>query len=168
MGGAVALELALKQPEWLLGLVLTCSGARLPISEDLLALLKEDFEAAVDLIMARSFGPHEGTLTYRQKAIRYGTHRQMLRTQQEVVLRDYEACRGFDVRDRLGEIRVPVLVIASKEDKVAPPELSMELHEGIRGSRLVVVEGAGHMLPMERADEYNRVVAQFLESQASL
>ena len=162
MGGAVALELALRQPDWLRGLVLTCTGARYPLSARLMDLLREDYEAAVDFILAQSFGPHEGALTYKQKAVRYGTRRQMLRTPPEVVMSDYEASAGFDVKDRLSEINAPTLVIAGGKDRLTPPTLSRELHRGIKGSRLIIVEGAGHMLPMERPDEYNDAVQRFL------
>ena len=168
MGGAVALELALRQPDWLRGLVLTCAGARYPLSARLMELLREDYEAAVDFILAQSFGPHEVALTYKQRAVRYGTRRQMLRTPPEVVMSDYEACAGFDVKDRLSEINAPTLVIAGGEDRLTPPTLSRELHMGIKGSRLIIVEGAGHMLPMERPDEYNEAVQRFLQSQARL
>jgi 3-oxoadipate enol-lactonase len=162
MGGAIALDLALRRPRWLSTLILTCAGARYPVPTRLMQLLREDFEAAVDLIIAQSFGSHEGTLTYAQKAQRYGTRRQMLRTPQEVVLADYEACIGFDVRQRLNEIEVPTLIIAGALDRVTPPRLSRELHEGIKESRLVIVDGAGHMLPMESPDEHNALVERFL------
>ena len=165
MGGAVALELALRQPDWLRGLVLTCAGARYPVSARLMELLRDDYEAAVDFILARSFGPHEGALTYKQKAVRYGTRRQMLRTPPEVVMSDYEACAEFDVEDRLSEITAPTLVIAGGEDRVTPPTLSRELHREIKGSLLFIVEGAGHMLPMERPNEYNGAVERFLTNQ---
>ena len=162
MGGAIALELALRRPEWLAGLILTCSGARYLVSARLMRLLREDYEAAVDLIIAQSFGSHEGTLSYAQKARRYGTRRHMLRTPQEVALADHETCAKFDVRNRLGEIELPTLIIAGGQDRATPPRLSRELHKGIKVSRLVVVEGAGHMLPMERPDEYNAMVKEFI------
>jgi pimeloyl-ACP methyl ester carboxylesterase len=162
LGGAVALELALRHPGWLRGLVLTCSGARYPVPPRVMELLNQDFEAAVDYILAQSFGPSVGPLTYRQKAIRHGTKRQMLRNSPDVVLGDYEACMAFDVRKRLVEIEVPTLVIAGGQDRITPPRLSRELHNGIKGSRLVVIEDAGHMLPMERPDEYNAILLSFV------
>lgn len=162
MGGAIALEIALRHPKWLAGLILTCSGARYPVPTRLIALLMENFEEAIDLIIAESFGSPARALTYAEKAKRYGTRRQMLRVPQEVVLGDYEACIDFDVRALLGEIDVPTLVIAGGLDRVTPPRLSRELHRGIKGSRLLVVEGEGHMLPIERPDEYNGAVAEFL------
>jgi pimeloyl-ACP methyl ester carboxylesterase len=158
MGGALALELALRQPDWLAGLVLTCTGARFSIDSTLLSLLRDDFEEGVDRIMEDSF-PSGGNLTYRQRAIRYGTKRQMLRTPQQVVLADYAASARFDVTGKLHEVRVPTLIVAGELDRLTPPELSAELHRGIAGSRLVVLPNAGHMLPMEQAEEYNGLLA---------
>ena len=86
----------------------------------------------------------------------------MLRTPQEITLGDYEACSRFDLSGRVGEIAVPVLVVSGAEDRMVPPEASKELHRAIPGSRMVLVPGAGHMLPMERAEEFNRVLGEFV------
>ena len=51
---------------------------------------------------------------------------------------------GWSLVDRLGEITAPTLLIAGREDFVFPPECQRELHDGIRGSQLVLVDGAGH------------------------
>jgi pimeloyl-ACP methyl ester carboxylesterase len=45
---------------------------------------------------------------------------------------------------------------------MTPPRYSEYLHSKIAGSRLEVIEGAGHMLPMEQPEEYNRRVAAFV------
>jgi pimeloyl-ACP methyl ester carboxylesterase len=45
---------------------------------------------------------------------------------------------------------------------MVPVEYSEELHRAIRGSHLEVIAGAGHMLPLEKPDEYNRAVAAFM------
>ena len=45
---------------------------------------------------------------------------------------------------RLGEITAPTLLVAGREDFVFPPECQRELHDGIRGSQLVLVDEAGH------------------------
>ena len=126
--------------------------------------LREDYPAAVDMIVKWSFARGEGDLPYAQKVRRNGVRRQLLRTPREVTLGDYEACSGFDLGERVGEIAVPVLVVAGADDMMVPPESSEELHRAIPGSRMVVVPGAGHMLPMEQPDEFNRVLGEFLRS----
>jgi proline iminopeptidase len=56
------------------------------------------------------------------------------------------------VTDRLGEIDVPTLILAGKEDFVFPPECQQQLAAGIRGSRLVLFDNAGHNPQDERTD----------------
>lgn len=73
-----------------------------------------------------------------------------------------ELMPGWSVVDRLGEIEVPTLVIAGTADFVCPPECQQELAEGIRGSRLVLVDGAGHDPQDEQPALVLGVVRSFL------
>jgi pimeloyl-ACP methyl ester carboxylesterase len=74
------------------------------------------------------------------------------------------AMSRFNVRDRLGEIRAPVLVITGIEDRMMPSENSRLLAEAIPGARLHMVEGAGHAFYQEKPDEVNRVLLEFLST----
>ncbi len=67
----------------------------------------------------------------------------------------------FNVKERLGEIRSPVLVITGSVDRMMPPENSRLLAQGISGAELYVVEGAGHSFFFERPDEVNKVLIGF-------
>jgi len=162
MGGAITLTLALRRPSWLKAIVLTGTGARLRVLSRLLEFLREDYPAAVDLILEESFVPPQGKPTYAQRSLLNGTRRHMLRTPQEVTLADYEACDRFDLMEQVGLINVPALCIVGAQDQMTPPRYSEYLHSRIRGSRLEIIEGAGHMLPLERASEYNERVEGFL------
>jgi pimeloyl-ACP methyl ester carboxylesterase len=164
MGGAVALELALRKPGWLRGLVLTNTGARLSVSNELLALLRTDYGAAVEWIVDHSFGAAYAPMSYAERIARNGTRRKLLRARPEVVLADYESCRDFDVRSRLSEILVPALVVVGEQDRLTPPHLGSELCEGLPNSTLHVVMGAGHMVPIEQLDTFNKVVREFFKS----
>jgi pimeloyl-ACP methyl ester carboxylesterase len=163
MGGAITLTLALRRPPWLSAIVLTGTGARLRVLPRLLELLRTDYPAAADLIVEQSFAlPPGGKLTYAQRALHNGAKRQILRTPQPVTLGDYEACDRFDVLSRVSEITLPTLCLVGAQDYMTPPKYSECLHELIAGSRLEVVEGAGHMLPLERPEEYNRRLREFI------
>jgi pimeloyl-ACP methyl ester carboxylesterase len=164
MGGAIALILALRRPGWLRAIILTASGARLPVSSDLLGLVRSDYPAAAEAIVEASFAPPDGPPSYALKVRMNGTRRRLLRTPVEVTLADYETCAHFDVTERVGEISLPALCIVGAQDAMVPPEYSKELHRAIHGSKLEVIEGAGHMLPMEKPDEYNHAVAEFVSS----
>jgi 4-hydroxy-2-oxoheptanedioate aldolase len=56
-----------------------------------------------------------------------------------------------DSRPALGAIAVPTLVVTGSEDAICPRELQEELTAGIPGARHVVVDGAGHMAPLDQA-----------------
>ncbi|MBW1785531.1 MAG: alpha/beta fold hydrolase [Deltaproteobacteria bacterium] len=71
------------------------------------------------------------------------------------------ALSRFNVRDRLGEITCPVLVITGSEDRMMPPENADLLTDGISGAELVVIEGAGHSFFFEKPEEVNRVLIDF-------
>jgi pimeloyl-ACP methyl ester carboxylesterase len=162
MGGGVTLTLALRRPYWLRAIILTGTGARLRVLPQLLELLRTVYPAAVDLIIERSFAPAQGELTYAQKVRRNGTRRRLLRTPREITLADYQACDRFDVMDRVAEIDLPTLCIVGAQDMMTPPKYSRYLRERIEGSRLKVIDGAGHMLPLEKPNDYNRALAAYL------
>jgi pimeloyl-ACP methyl ester carboxylesterase len=165
MGGAIALTLALRRPAWLSAIVLTGTGARLRVLPRLLDLLRVDYPAAVDLIVEQSFARSPGgELTYAQRAHLNGTRRQLLRAPQEVTLGDHEACDRFDVMSQVSEITLPTLCLVGAQDRRTPPKYSEYLHSNIKGSCLEVVEAAGHMLPLEQPEEYNRRLSEFLSA----
>ena len=65
---------------------------------------------------------------------------------------------------RLTEIRVPTLVIVGDRDVDDVRDAAEELKRGIPGARLVVMPGVAHVPNMERPEEFNRTVLDFLES----
>jgi pimeloyl-ACP methyl ester carboxylesterase len=68
----------------------------------------------------------------------------------------------FDVVDRLHELNVPTLIIYGQEDKNFYFGLQELLHGGIRGSRLTVIDGVGHCPHVEKPEEFNKAVIEFL------
>ena len=69
----------------------------------------------------------------------------------------------FDVTDRLGEIRVPTLILAGRKDFVCSVRWAEAIHAGIAGSRLVVLERSGHMLHVEEPEAYAGAIRELLE-----
>ncbi len=52
--------------------------------------------------------------------------------------------KGWTVMDRLGEIKVPTLVMAGRDDFLFPPEHQEQLAAGIPNASLRIIERAGH------------------------
>jgi 3-oxoadipate enol-lactonase len=67
-----------------------------------------------------------------------------------------------DQRERVAAIEVPTLVLVGGEDTVTPPDLSRELAEAIRGAKLHILPGAGHLANLERPADFNRLVEEFV------
>jgi pimeloyl-ACP methyl ester carboxylesterase len=76
-----------------------------------------------------------------------------------------EAMMGrIDSTPTLATIDVPTLVVVGQEDVLTPVAEAELLHEAIHGSRLEVIEHAGHMSNLERPAAFNHVVSEFLAS----
>lgn len=156
MGGAIALSYALSFPADLNGLVLTATGARLRVAPAILDRLTADYPAAVDTIITRSLAPGaDPRLARRLKEA-------MMAVPQDVTMGEFQACDAFDVTQRLEEIRTAALVITGREDQMTPPRYAEYLHAHLPRSRLVWIEGAGHMVHVERPREVNAAIQRFL------
>lgn len=72
-----------------------------------------------------------------------------------------------DLRDVLGHIAVPTLVLYGDADQRVPLSATEDLHTRIPGSRLVVMPGAGHQSNMDAPDRFYHEVRSFLKSLSS-
>lgn len=77
-----------------------------------------------------------------------------------------EAIAAFDLRDRLGDISVPTLVIAGEEDPATTVAMCRELAEGIPGASLVVIPEASHFVNVERPDAVTHLLLDHLARSA--
>jgi pimeloyl-ACP methyl ester carboxylesterase len=64
----------------------------------------------------------------------------------------------------LAGIDVPTLVITSSADTLIPPEATTPMAEQIKGARLSVIEGAGHLSNLEAANDVNRLLMEHAAS----
>lgn len=159
MGGAIALELALRPLPDLAALVLLATGARLPVSDAILQQVLTNFDSAAAFITQHAWSQ------YVPNAVRMAGLARLRQTPPEVLHGDFLACNSFDVRHRLAEIAVPTLVIGAAGDKMAPPKLSEFLAAHIPRAKLLILENAGHMLTLEREDEVETAVQAFMKVQ---
>jgi pimeloyl-ACP methyl ester carboxylesterase len=156
MGSAIALALAIHQPEYVVGLCLLGAGARLRVLPDLLNYLADHttFYKAIDLLVACSFSTNTPTHLVELASKR------LLETRQSVLYGDLLACDRFDVMDQLGAVKPPTLVICGEEDQLTPLRYAQFLANSIPDARLSVIPGAGHMVMLEKPD----LVADSLQS----
>jgi pimeloyl-ACP methyl ester carboxylesterase len=157
MGGAIALEIALRKRE-LGGLVLVGTGARLRVHPELLRMVKGNYEEAAKLLASWS------TSNSCDPIIKERMVSDLMRVSPEVTLGDLMACDKFDRMDRVGEIACRSLILCGEEDRMTPVKYSQYLHDKIKGSELVIIPGAGHSVMLEKHREFNRALEGFLAS----
>jgi 3-oxoadipate enol-lactonase len=69
----------------------------------------------------------------------------------------------FDRRKALGDIKVPALLVAGSEDKIAPPSVMEKMAGKIPGAEYVLMPDCGHLGPMDRPDAFNAILLGFLK-----
>ena len=77
------------------------------------------------------------------------------------LLRDWTV---MDHMDRLGEIKVPTLVLAGRDDFLFPPEHQVALAVGLANGRLQIIERAGHNPHEERPAEVMAAIEEFINA----
>jgi pimeloyl-ACP methyl ester carboxylesterase len=124
MGGRIALNLALRHPHRVRGLLLAATSARTP------PIRRWTWRWLMMDVLGRIRLPMDPTPRYAQQ-------------------RQREAFRTFDCSGRLSEIGVPTTVIHGRDDHITPYAFGLELQRGIPSARLVTVRG-GHFSPITR------------------
>ncbi len=79
------------------------------------------------------------------------------------VFMDFWSRPEEEVIAKLKTIRAPTLVIAGDEDKLTPLPAQEAIHRAIPDSRMHVITGAGHVPPIEKPEEWNALVLDFLK-----
>ncbi|HSD80664.1 MAG TPA: adenylate/guanylate cyclase domain-containing protein [Solirubrobacteraceae bacterium] len=112
---------------------------------------REQALEAVEALGVFGDGERESFLDY----LRYGASPGML----EALLR---MNREIDIRDVLGAVRVPTLVLHGSEDGLVPVEAGRHLAERIPGAEFVELPGVGHLAVNESAGRIDRAIRSFL------
>jgi pimeloyl-ACP methyl ester carboxylesterase len=73
-----------------------------------------------------------------------------------------DALTDYDFRDRLGEVKVPVLLVWGREDNLVPVEDADEFERLIPEAEKVILDDTGHVPMLERPETFNNLVVEFL------
>jgi 3-oxoadipate enol-lactonase len=164
-GGAIAQQLALDDPPRCDRLVLACTYAFN------MATAREKVEARLVPLLINVLGMRRfATLVLARGLTRVENRRaewvvgRIADQDRKAMVRAWKDGMAFDSRRRLGEIRCPTLVVAGSRDQAVPLHHARMLHQGIVGSRLVIIDGADHALIWERPHELARVTEEFLHA----
>ena len=159
MGGAIALETALRGRAQLRGVVLLDSGARLRVAPAIVQGLSDDFDRGVAHLVEFFFS----NPTNERTAWAAGQMRQVGKMQ---TVRDFQACNAFDALERLGSVSVPLLALTGEADRLTPPKFAEALASRVPGAQARMIAGAGHFAMVERPDETNAAIRTFLSGLA--
>jgi 3-oxoadipate enol-lactonase len=156
LGGVVGMTLAVRAPDRIERLALCSTAARIGTAEswaERAAMVREQgMDVLADAVVGRWF-THEFAAGQPETVAR---HRAMIAaTRAEGYARCCEVLAGFDLRDRLGAIEAPTLVIAGDADPVISVDEAAALERGIPEARLCVLSAA-HLANVERPEEFNR------------
>ena len=163
-GGAIAQQLALDYPRRSERLVLACTYAFN------MATLREKIEGHLFPLLVQVFGIKRmakiifslGAKHLRKERANWLSGIMASQDQKLMVIALKEAM-AFDSRLRLAELRCPTLIISGSNDDAVPIHHAKMLHDGIAGSRLVIIDGADHALIWTHPSELVRVTEEFLE-----
>ena len=167
MGGYISLEIVRQAPERVERLALLDTSARADTPEKI-----EQRHEALGLAAAGKFmAVCHSTLDLSIAASRHGD----VDLKTEII--DMAVDTGADVwaqqvraiigrKDSvplLAEITCPTLVVVGDEDQLTPPDLAVEMADGIAGARLEVIADCGHMSTMERPDQLTGLLQDWLD-----
>ncbi|MHB1244577.1 MAG: alpha/beta fold hydrolase [Gaiellaceae bacterium] len=167
-GGRIALELALARPDLVERLVLVAPGlgswdwseeAQAGFAEEEEALERGDLPAAAVQQAGMWLAPDAAD------DVRSLTVAMTVRSYEQQLPMDGKVRSSWpqpSAEQRLGEIGVPTLVVVGTEDLADLRAICAQVAAEIPGAQLEVVEGAGHLPSLERPDELNRLLLDFL------
>jgi 3-oxoadipate enol-lactonase/4-carboxymuconolactone decarboxylase len=160
VGGMIAQEVALWQPQRVAGLVLCDTGARIGTeqswNERIEAVNQHGLEAIADAVLNRWFTPNF------DEAARAGWRNMLVRTPVPGYAGTCAALRDCDLRTRVGEISQPTLVLCGATDTSTPPELNRALAAAIPGAQYVEIAKAAHLPCLEQPATMVNAIAPFV------
>ena len=168
MGGMLAFQLAVDFPELVRSLVIVNSGP-----EMVLRTWKQRVAIYQRFVIVRMMGMKKMGQVLASALLPKPEHtteratfvERWARNDPGAYLRSLRALIGWSVSDRLTTIRCPTLIVSADQD-YTPVSYKEYYTKLIPGATLAVVEDSRHMLPVERPDEFNRVVMAFLDGRA--
>jgi pimeloyl-ACP methyl ester carboxylesterase len=136
MGALVAIGAAAKWPDKIRGLVLCAAAPRLPVRDELLALIRDDHARVPEWMAEHALSPRA------KPAIRRGFVAAGLVTPPPVTLADFELVRGADAGERVRSLTCPLWWLDGADDAIvgAPGE---------RPGEVLRLESVGHLVPIE-------------------
>ena len=159
MGGAITQLYALKYPDELRGIVLLGTGARLRVHPQYLKDCEDGLHEPDSWLEKRT--PDYAKI---EPELGEALLRRLGEVGPAVKLNDYLCCDRFNIMDRVQEIGLPVQIITGSEDVMTPVKYADYLADKIPSSREAIIDGATHWVQLERYQEVNSTIEEFLST----
>lgn len=155
MGGALSQLYALKHPDKIRGIILIGTGAKLRVVPLIFDMLENNFEGYVDAAGSYMFCEETSTELIEASKI------EIRKCKPSIINRDFAACDGFDVMERISDISLPALILVGEQDLMTPVKYSNYLHEKLPNSTFHVIENAGHSVMLEQPGKFNAHIKEW-------
>jgi pimeloyl-ACP methyl ester carboxylesterase len=166
MGALVALETAARFSKQVASLTLIGAAAAMPVHPDLLAQAQANHHDAIDMVNLWGFGAAAGLGGSASPGLwMTGVGERLLeRGKPGVLYTDLAACNAYQGALAAAQsLEIPVLLVSGSADVMTPLRGARALAEACRQARVVVVEGAGHMLMSERPYDVQAALGSHLK-----
>jgi 3-oxoadipate enol-lactonase len=164
-GSFVALTLALRHPALASRLVLAGTGVAFPepgraaFRNMAAAAWAKGLEAVADTAMRRLFSPDFQAASPELLAVRRA---RFLATDPAVFTGACEALASLDLRDRVGAVAQPALVLVGTEDEATPPPMARELAALLPDARLRELPGLAHVPQLQDTAGFYAAIRDFV------
>ena len=166
MGGMIAQQFALDHPEMIEGLILSSTNygikSKLP-STKVLEILSKPPDGQ-DMLERMKPAFSEKTVVKNRKLVEIILQRRSMDSGKIMQIQQSMALRNFDSLDKLNRISCPTLVISGIDDNIVPVENSEMLHSKLSNSKFIKFRDSGHLVNMERYNDYNEEIDKFCRS----
>ncbi|WP_210239630.1 alpha/beta fold hydrolase [Mesorhizobium sp. B2-6-1] len=167
-GGMIAQEMAVTYPDRITKLIVGACGPKIPA-------------AAVDVVRQRgNVDEHAGmasvvgatierwfTPAFLQSPVVGRVRNRLLTNSPAGWKAGWSAISAFDALERLSRVSATTLVIAAESDAGTSVEATACIAKNIRQSQFILLEGAPHMMQIEREDDFIAAVAPFLQGETA-
>ncbi|HEV7875732.1 MAG TPA: 4-carboxymuconolactone decarboxylase [Nocardioides sp.] len=159
VGGAVGLQLMLDAPGRITSAVLLCTGAKIGDQASWAGRMGQVSVSGTPVMVASSAERWFGAgFLDREPATGSALLHALQSADDDAYVQVCGALAEYDVRDRLGEIAIPVLAVAGGEDVATPAEKLREIAEGVKDGRYVELPGVAHLAPAEAPGTVARLI----------
>ena len=170
MGGSAALNFAIDYPDRISHIITMGSGAggvnavTVPGMSEGIRILRETYEEP----SVENFGRLVRIMVYDSSFVTD----ELLKQRSTSALANKEHLANYltspqaqrDISGQLADVTTPALIIHGRDDRTVPMEGSLRLVSALPNSRLMIFNHCGHWAQVEKANEFNRLVTDFIEN----